>query len=36
MACVMADRERVSREASPSLAIIDTQSLKCDASQGSG
>lgn len=31
---VMMDRERVGREASPTLAIIDAQSVKCDAPQG--
>lgn len=31
---VMADREKVGREASPSLAIVDAQSVKCDAPQG--
>ena len=31
---VMADRERAGREASPTLAIIDAQSVKCDAPQG--
>lgn len=31
---VMADRERCGREASPSLAIVDAQSVKCDAPQG--
>ncbi len=31
---VMADREKAGREASPTLVIIDTQSVKCDAPQG--
>ena len=31
---VMADREKVGREASPSLAIVDAQSVKCEAPQG--
>ena len=31
---VMADRERAGREASPTLAIIDAQSVRCDAPQG--
>ena len=31
---VMADREKAGREASPSLAIVDAQSVKCDAPQG--
>ena len=31
---VMADREKDGREASPTLAIIDAQSIKCDAPQG--
>ncbi|CAK0780160.1 hypothetical protein CCP2SC5_90068 [Azospirillaceae bacterium] len=31
---VMMDREKVGREASPTLAIIDAQSVKCDAPQG--
>jgi transposase len=31
---VMADREKEGREASPSLVIIDAQSVKCDAPQG--
>ena len=31
---VMADRERAGREASPTLVIIDAQSVKCDAPQG--
>lgn len=31
---VMADREKVGREASPTLAIIDAQSIKCDAPDG--
>jgi transposase len=31
---VMADREKVGREASPTLVIIDAQSVKCDAPQG--
>jgi putative transposase len=31
---VMADRETAGREASPTLAIIDSQSVKCDAPQG--
>jgi putative transposase len=31
---VMADREKAGREASPTLAIIDAQSVKCDAPQG--
>jgi putative transposase len=31
---VMMDRERVGREASPTLAIVDAQSIKCDAPQG--
>jgi transposase len=33
-ALVMADRERVGREASPTLAIVDAQSVKCDAPHG--
>ena len=33
-ALVMADRERCGREASPSLAIVDAQSVKCDAPRG--
>jgi putative transposase len=33
-ALVMKDREREGREASPTLAIIDAQSIKCDAPQG--
>lgn len=31
---VMADREKDGREASPSMVIIDAQSVKCDAPQG--
>jgi putative transposase len=31
---VMMDREKAGREASPTLAIIDAQSVKCDAPQG--
>lgn len=31
---VMKDREKGGREASPTLAIIDAQSVKCDAPQG--
>ena len=31
---VMADREKAGREASPTLVIIDAQSVKCDAPQG--
>ena len=31
---VMADREKAGREASPTVAIIDAQSVKCDAPQG--
>lgn len=31
---VMADREKAGREASPTLAIVDAQSVKCDAPQG--
>ena len=31
---VMRDREKDGREASPTLAIIDAQSVKCDAPQG--
>jgi putative transposase len=31
---VMADQEKDGREASPTLAIIDAQSIKCDAPQG--
>ncbi len=31
---VMMDREKEGREASPTLAIIDAQSVKCDAPQG--
>jgi putative transposase len=31
---VMADREKAGRGASPTLAIIDAQSVKCDAPQG--
>lgn len=31
---VMADREQAGREASPTLAIVDAQSVKCDAPQG--
>lgn len=31
---VMADREKAGREASPTLAIIDAQSIKCDAPDG--
>lgn len=31
---VMADREKSGREASPSLVIVDAQSVKCDAPQG--
>jgi putative transposase len=31
---VLADREKAGREASPTLAIIDAQSVKCDAPQG--
>ena len=31
---VMADREKAGREASPTMAIIDAQSVKCDAPQG--
>ena len=31
---VMADREKAGRDASPTLAIIDAQSVKCDAPQG--
>ena len=30
----MADREKAGREASPTLVIIDAQSVKCDAPQG--
>jgi len=33
-ALVMSDRERAGRDASPSLAIVDAQSVKCDAPQG--
>lgn len=33
-ALVMADREKAGREASPSLAIVDAQSVKCSAPQG--
>lgn len=31
---VMTDREKAGREASPTLAIVDAQSIKCDAPQG--
>ena len=31
---VMADRERAGRDASPTLALVDAQSVKCDAPQG--
>ena len=31
---VMMDRERAGREASPTLAIVDAQSVKCDAPHG--
>lgn len=31
---VMADREKAGRDASPTLAIVDAQSVKCDAPQG--
>ena len=31
---VMADRERAGQEARPTLAIVDAQSVKCDAPQG--
>jgi putative transposase len=31
---VMADREKAGREASPTLVIVDAQSVKCDAPQG--
>ena len=31
---VMADREKAGRKASSTLAIIDAQSVKCDAPQG--
>jgi putative transposase len=31
---VMLDREKAGREASPTLAIVDAQSIKCDAPQG--
>ena len=31
---VMADREKAGREASPTLVIVDSQSVKCDAPQG--
>jgi putative transposase len=31
---VMADREKSGREASPTLVIVDAQSVKCDAPQG--
>jgi len=31
---VMMDREKAGREASPTLAIVDAQSIKCDAPQG--
>ena len=31
---VMLDREQAGREASPTLAIVDAQSVKCDAPQG--
>ena len=31
---VMADREKAGRDASPTLGIIDAQSVKCDAPQG--
>lgn len=31
---VMADREKAGREASPTLAIVDAQSVKCDAPAG--
>jgi putative transposase len=31
---VMADREKNGREASPTLVIVDAQSVKCDAPQG--
>ena len=31
---VMTDREKAGREASPTLAIVDAQSVKCDAPQG--
>ena len=31
---VMADREQAGWEASPTLAIVDAQSVKCDAPQG--
>ncbi len=30
----MMDREKAGREASPTLAIIDAQSVKCDATSG--
>ena len=33
-ALVMADREKAGREASPTLVIVDAQSVKCDAPQG--
>ena len=31
---VMADREKAGRDASPTLVIVDAQSVKCDAPQG--
>ena len=31
---VMADREKAGRQASPTLVIVDAQSVKCDAPQG--
>lgn len=31
---VVADREKAGREASPTLAIVDAQSVKCNAPQG--
>jgi putative transposase len=31
---VMKDREKSGKEASPTLAIVDAQSVKCDAPQG--
>lgn len=33
-ALVMADRERCGREASPTLAVVDAQSVECDAPRG--
>jgi putative transposase len=33
-ALVMMDREKAGREASPTLAIVDAQSVKCDAPHG--